>query len=327
MHRELHLSARFTVTRSGIQATLQDEGRPHHRALGVPVSGALDRAALHLVNALVRNPANTAAIEMLYSGIALELSGACARVALAGANATIERPGASALALPEWQTALLQPGDRLRVAAPACSAAAYLAVEGGYAVPEVLGSASTYVQGALGGHQGRALRAGDVLMLCSDAMLDIPERRYGMPPALAQPDVLRVILGPQRDRFTDDAVDRLLSAPYRVTPASNRTGLRLDGPVLEHAKGHDLLSEAVATGSIQVPGSGQPVLLLADHPTVGGYPKIATLISADWAAAGRLRIGATVRFELADDAAAARARRDQREWIADRIATIEATRG
>jgi UPF0271 protein len=134
---------------------------------------------------------------------------------------------------------------------------------------------------------------------------------------------LRVIPGPQTAEFADDALDRLLSAPYRISPASNRSGLRLEGPALQHAAGHDLLSEGVATGSIQVPGSGQPVLLIGDHPTVGGYPKIATVISADWAAAGRLRIGSTVRFELADEAHASAARCAQREWIAEQLAALQ----
>jgi allophanate hydrolase len=313
----------FKVLRAGIQATVQDAGRPGYRTLGVPGSGALDTVALHLVNALVGNHANCAALEMLYSGISLEVAGGTARIAVSGAAATIDRAGTGAIALPAWHSVLLQSGDRLRIATPADTAAGYLAVEGGFAVPNVLGSASTYVQGGLGGYDGRALRAGDSLTPAGPRALSRDERRYATPPSLTQPVALRVIPGPQTTHFAGDALDCLLSQQYHVTPASNRSGLRLEGPVLRHRAGHDLLSEGVATGSIQVPGSGQPVILLADHPTVGGYPKIATVISADWPAAGRLRIGSPVRFALADETAAAAARRAQQEWIAELVAAME----
>lgn len=316
------MTTTLRVVRAGIHSTVQDAGRPRYRALGVPGSGALDAVALRLVNAVVGNPADSAVIEMLYSGMTIELSGGTARIAVGGAMAVIER-NAAALALPAWHSALLHHGDRVRVAAPSQTAAAYLAVEGGYAIPAVLGSASTYVQGHLGGHQGRALRAGDELALAQPLALARHERRYATPPELVQPPVLRVIPGPQTAQFTDDALEELLSAPYRVAPASNRSGLRLEGPALQHTSGHDVLSEGVATGSIQVPGSGQPVLLIGDHPTVGGYPKIATVISADWPAAGRLRIGSPVRFALVDEATAVAARRAQREWIAEQIAGLQ----
>ncbi|HWI15425.1 MAG TPA: biotin-dependent carboxyltransferase family protein, partial [Burkholderiales bacterium] len=253
----------------------------------------------------------------------IEVTGSgTARVAVACADAVIERKGQPST-LPAWHSAMLHAGDRLRISAPRHTAAAYLAVEGGYAITPVLGSAATYVQGDLGGHCGRPLRTGDVLNLVQQESLAQPERRYARPLHLAQPAVLRIMAGPQLDHFTDAALERLVSAPYRIAPASNRSGLRLEGPAIEHAAGHDLLSEGVATGSVQVPGSGQPVILIADHPTVGGYPKIATLISADWPAAGRLRIGASFRFALCEDRAAGAARREQREWMANQVATIE----
>jgi len=317
------MTTAFTVIRAGIHATVQDGGRAGYRALGVPVCGALDRTALHLVNALVGNAQDAATIEMLYSGMTIEVTGGgAARIAVACTDAVIERSGEPSTLL-AWHSAVLRSGERLRISAPRHTAAAYLAVEGGYAITPVLGSTATYVQGNLGGHCGRPLRAGDVLNLVQQDNLARPERRYATPPQLAQPTMLRIMPGPQLDHFTEAALDRLVSAPYRIAPASSRSGLRLEGPVIEHAAGHDLLSEGVATGSVQVPGSGQPVILIADHPTVGGYPKIATLISADWPAAGRLRIGASFRFALCEDSAAAAARRAQREWTANQVATIE----
>lgn len=317
------MMAALRVVRAGIHATVQDAGRSGYRSLGVPGSGALDATALHLANALVGNAANTAALEMLYAGITVELLSGSARVAIACAQATIERPGADGVPLPAWHSAVLGAGDRLRVASPADTAAAYLAVEGSYATAPVLGSASTYVQGQLGGFCGRALQAGDVLPLVQAEALPRAERRYAIAPKLEQPEALRIMAGPQADRYADDALEQISSQLYRVTPASNRNGLRLEGALLRHRAGHDLLSEGVATGSIQVPGTGQPVLLLADHPTVGGYPKIATVISADLPAAGRLRIGRAVGFAVVDDAGAAAARHAAQAWIAERIAAIE----
>lgn len=319
------MSASLRILRAGIHTTVQDGGRSGYRALGVPGSGALDAVALRLVNALVGNPANTAALEMLYSGMTVEMTDGTARIALAGAAAFIERERSPPIALPAWHSASIQSGDRLRIAPPADTAAAYLAVEGGYALPTVLGSVSTYVQGNLGGYHGRALRAGDTLILARPHALARAERRYASPPVLAQPAALRIIPGPQTACFADEALERLLSEPFRVTAASNRGGLLLEGPCLQHSEGHDVLSEGVATGSIQVPGSGQPVVLIGDHPTVGGYPKIATVISGDWAAAGRLRIGNAVRFELADEATAAAARGALEDWIAEQITAVQTT--
>lgn len=310
------------IARAGIHATVQDAGRSGYRALGVPGSGALDAVALHLANALVGNHADAAAIEMLYSGMTVEVVDGSARIAVGGASAVIQRSDRT-IALPAWQSAVVHAGDRVRIAAPVQTAAAYLAVEGGYAIPHVLGSASTYVQGHVGGYEGRALRAGDELALSQAQPHAQCERRYATLPELVQPATLRVIPGPQMEQFAGEALERLLSSPYRVTPASNRSGLRFEGAALEHVAGHDLLSEGVATGSIQVPGSGQPVLLIGDHPTVGGYPKIATIISADLPAAGRLRIGSSVHFELANEQQAASARHAQRAWIAQRLAALQ----
>ncbi len=310
------------VLRPGIHTTVQDAGREGYRALGVPRSGALDRVALRLVNALVENVANAPVLEMLYSGITVEIVGGSARVAIGCAEGTIERVSQPTRPLPAWRSALLHAGDRLKVMPPAYTAAAYLAVQGGYGVTPRLGSASTYVQGRLGGYEGRPLRAADVLSLALPNAPARAENALASPPDLRQPNRLRVMPGPQCGDFMEGALETLLAGEYRVSPASNRSGLRLDGPPLRHREGHDLLSEGVATGSIQVPGSGQPVVLIGDHPTVGGYPKIATIVSADWPAAGRLRIGSSVRFALANEADAAAARRAQRDWIANQIAGV-----
>lgn len=306
----------LVVERSGIHVTVQDAGRLGYRALGVPASGALDGDALHLANAVAGNPPGCGALELLYSGITVRVSDGEARLALAATDGIIEHAAGGVTPLPAWHSATLRAGDRLRVTAPAATAVAYLAVEGGFRLPAVLGSVATYTAGALGGHEGRLVRAGDALPLAHDRPDARSERGLTVPLRLAAPELLRVLPGPQFECFAGTAGPRLAGQTYRVTPASNRSGLRLEGPPLAHRSGHDLLSEGVATGSIQVPGSGQPVLLIGDHPTVGGYPKIAVVIAADLAAAGRLRIGSEVRFALVDEHAARAARHAARERLA-----------
>jgi biotin-dependent carboxylase-like uncharacterized protein len=318
------MSAALRIVRPGVLSTLQDGGRTGYRALGVPRSGALDAVALRLVNALLANSPGCAAIELLYGGPIVEASGGSVRIALACTCGLIEDGAGTARALPAWQTAVLRAGERLRIAAPATTAAAYLGVEGGYAVEPLLGSASTYLAGGLGGWHGRALRTGDMLPLVQAAATASREQRYRIAPDLRAPAVLEAMPGPQHEAFAPEAFEQLASAEYRMLPASNRTGLRLEGPRLAHRGGYDLLSEGVATGSLQVPGSGQPILLIGDHPTVGGYPKIATVISAACAAAGRLRIGGTVRFRLVDADEAAAARAAHRAWLRRIEESVEA---
>jgi biotin-dependent carboxylase-like uncharacterized protein len=313
------------VIRAGISSTFQDAGRFGYRAYGVPASGALDATALALANALVGNEANEAALEMLYSGVALRVEGGSVRVAVAGADADaeVERSGGTARqTLGGWQTATLNEGDTLRIGTITRSAAAYLAVEGGYDVPHVLGSASTYARAGLGGFEGRALKARDVVHTRLAHPSARAESRYSRPPQLSTPRELRVMSGPQADRFDADSLRRLSAAPYTVSTNSDRSGLRLEGEILQHVGGFDLTSEGVAPGSIQVPGSGLPVILIGDHPTVGGYPKIATIVSADVPAAGRLRIGARVSFRVVDEDEARKAREIAKREIEDTIASL-----
>ena len=310
------------VIKAGIATTVQDFGRVGYRAYGVPGSGALDRVALELVNRLVGNDAGEPAIEMLYSGATLRVHDGSVRIALAGSDGAIQRAGDSTpRPLERFRSATLRPGDTLKVGAFADAACAYLAIEGGAAVPRVLDSASTYVRGALGGFEGRALRAGDVIET-RGAPSERAERRYAKLPRLAAPAELRVMSGPQADRFDAPSLRRLAAAPYRVSTNSDRSGLRLEGERLAHVGGFDLTSEGVAPGSIQVPGSGLPVILIGDHPTVGGYPKVATIVAADLPAAGRLRIGGSLSFRYVDEDEAREARAALRREIEEMFASV-----
>lgn len=303
------MSAMLSVVAPGLHTTVQDFGRVGYQSLGVPVAGALDPTSLRLGNALVGNAPDAAGLEVLYHGPTLEVQAESVRVALVGANTEMAIMSDPPRGVPPWQSVRLQRGERFRTGALDGSACCYLAVEGGLALAPVLGSLSTYTRSGIGGHGGRALVAGDELPLARDSAAERTELRLAEPPALAAPERFRVVLGPQDDYFTAEAIAAFLEQTYRVTKEADRMGLRLDGPRLDHARDYNIVSDGIATGAIQVPGSGQPIILLADHQTTGGYPKIATVVSADLPAVGRLKPGDPLRFEAVTVAEAEAARR------------------
>ncbi len=311
------------VLMPGLHTTVQDLGRTGWQAFGVPVSGALDGFALRLGNLLAGNPPGTAALEILYNGPTLEVTADSARIAVAGAGASLLIGAEGGRAVAAWQSVTVARGAVVQIVPGADSVCAYLTVEGGIAVPPVLGSASTYVRAGLGGFAGRALRPGDLVPLAQGQAPPRPERRLPTPPAAEGGQPIRVILGPQHEYFTAEAVAALLGAEFRISTSADRMGMRLDGPRLRHRQGWDIVSDAIATGAIQVPGSGQPILLLADHQTTGGYPKIATVISADLPVVGRRRPGDLVRFAAVTVDEAEHLARDAEQQIAALIAAFE----
>jgi allophanate hydrolase len=310
------MTAALIVVGPGLHTTLQDFGRPGYQNVGVPVSGALDPDSLCIANALVGNEAGTAALEIRYVGPVLEVAAESARFALAGATGRIELTvdGASAL-VPAGRAVTVPRGAKVRVPALADSATAYLAVEGGFDVGAVLGSRSTYVRGHLGGYNGGTLAAGDRLPLNLFAASDGPDLTVREPPDLRPPERIRVVLGPQDSYFTDDAIATFLSAEWTVSTDADRMGARLDGPALTHRDSFNIVSDGIATGAVQVPGSGQPILLLADRQTTGGYPKIGTVISADLPAVGRMGPGDRLRFAAVSTAEAVAVRRRHDEQL------------
>jgi biotin-dependent carboxylase-like uncharacterized protein len=288
------MKAALAVLAPGLHTSVQDLGRTGWQAIGVPVSGALDATALRLANRLVGNPDNTAGLEILYSGPTFRVAAERVRLALAGADARLVVNDAATV--PAWQSAGLARGDVVNVVVGRQSACCCLAVEGGIAVPRVLGSAATYAPAGIGGLMGRPLRPGDLVPLTIAEAPERSELRLPEPPPAAEDEPIRIVLGPQHEYFTEAALAALLGAEYRISRHADRMGMRLDGPALSHRRGWDIVSDAVATGAIQVPGSGQPILLLADHQTTGGYPKIATVVSADLPVVGRRRPGDPLRF-------------------------------
>ena len=263
----------------------------------------MDRFALLAANALVGNPPGAAALEFALQGpeLVLEQDGL---LALAGPGWQLEIGGRL---IPPWMAAYARAGERIRALGGAGCAWGTLALAGGIDVPPVMGSRSTYLRGGFGGLDGRALCPGDRLPLgdCAPPSALLARAGLSLPPAAlppyAQQVALRVIPGPQAERFTQRGWDTFLSSTYTLSPLSDRMGCRLDGPPVEHTAGADILSQGVVMGALQVPGSGQPLALMADRQTAGGYTVIAVVISADLPLLAQLVPGSgTARFALAD---------------------------
>lgn len=291
------MMASLIVHQPGLYTTVQDAGRYGHQRFGVPLAGALDLESFWLANALVGNPWNNAALEVRMLGPVLEVCADAVRLALTGTKCPLKiaRAGREER-VPAYQGITVERGAMVTVPPLTDSANAYLAVSGGLAVPPILGSASTLTRAGFGGIDGRALASGDVLHLHDDCEPDGPDLQL-RDDVLALNGRIRVVLGPQLDYFSSASIDTFLQTDWEISNDADRMGIRLVGPQLEHTRGFNIASDGIATGSIQVPGSGQPIILLADRQTTGGYPKIATVISTDLPLLGRARPGERLRFE------------------------------
>jgi antagonist of KipI len=262
-------------------ATIQDSGRTGWRKFGVPASGAMDAFAFHAANRLAGNDPNCAAIEIGLGDITFRARRDCV-IAVAGVGFGVS---VYIWDFPLWSSYYVRGGWTVRLAKQDAGTWAYVAVSGGVQTPPTLGSSSTYLRGPFGGFDGRPLQAGDVLRsgtpsrsLNNLAARTLPESarpHYGDNP------ILDVIMGPQEQYFTEESIETFLSSAYMVSPTSDRMGYRLEGVALTHRGSTELLSEGMTMGTIQVPASGQPIVMMADSPTTGGYPKIGTVASAD----------------------------------------------
>jgi antagonist of KipI len=284
--------ARLTILRPGLLTTIQDLGRWGHQAAGVPVAGPMDAYSHRLANRLVANDDGLAALEITLLGPEIEVSGGDVVCAVAGAQFDLSAAGQ---ALPCGRPFELRAGSQLRFGRRIAGARATLAIRGGIDVAPLLGSRATSIISRMGPFDGRALAAGDLLPVGRTPPRADPVRTP-YPLALPQGGTrLRAIPGPQDVLFSRECLDRFFTAQFTVTTQSNRMGYRLEGPALWSDAG-DILSDATPIGSVQVPKSGQPILLMADRQTTGGYPKIATVITADIPLAGQLGPGDWIRF-------------------------------
>lgn len=295
----------FEVIKPGLLSTIQDEGRYGYRKHGVIVSGPMDRFAHRAANLLVGNGSEAATLEMTLQGPIL-VAQRDMLVVICGADMGAEVDGDSA---PMWQPFVLHAGSELHVGYAVEGCRSYLAVQGGFKSDYVLGSRSTYQRAAIGGYEGRALRIGDVLEvekggLASDVVKEV-ELRSKFVSSMIRPDyrdnpTIRIVRGKEASLFTPNSWSRLLSQSYLVTSQSDRMGYRLSSePKLELEAGlsYEMISEAVVAGTIQVPSSGQPIVLMADCQTTGGYPRIGHVITADLPLVAQVKPGGQLRFQ------------------------------
>ncbi|PTM53241.1 biotin-dependent carboxyltransferase family protein [Desmospora activa] len=269
------------VKKAGMLTTVQDGGRTGYQAFGMGVSGAMDPFALQVGNLLVGNPREEAAVEITLSGPELEWR-QDAWIALTGADLS---PTLDGIPLPLWKTLRVKAGQMLRFGKPRRGVRCILAVAGGIDVKAVMGSKSTYLKGRVGGFQGRPLKKGDVLNIgrprLPDHQLSGRALARREQPVYRKEACLRTVEGPQLQAFTDEGIRCFYEESYQVSPQSDRMGCRLQGPSIQHRKSADIISDATPPGAVQVPADGQPIILMADRQTTGGYTKIATILSVD----------------------------------------------
>ena len=282
--------SKIFISAIGPASSVQDGGRHGAQRYGLTPSGAMDRLALAAANCLVGNAPFAAAIEIGPFGAAFTAREGAVRVALAGAPRNADVAG-RAVALDTSMT--LADGETLTLGFARGGAFSYLAIEGGIAGELLFGSLAVNARAGLGSPYPRPLQAGDELQTA--AASGAAERRIDLPPLVEGP--IRVVMGPQDDEFGEDATNLVLDSEWKISATSDRMGYRLEGPVIKHLHGHNIVSDGTVDGSIQVPGNGAPIVLMPDRGTSGGYPKIATVISADLGRFAQIPAGRGFRFK------------------------------
>jgi biotin-dependent carboxylase-like uncharacterized protein len=281
--------SKLVVSSIGPASSVQDRGRPGLQRYGLAVSGAMDRLALAAANTLLGNDPYAAAVEIGPFTASFTARDGAVRAALCGAPRSIDIAGRS-IAVDASMT--IADGETLNIGFAKGGAFSYLAIEGGIAGEATFGSLAVNQRSGLGSPYARPLQSGDELT--AQAASGASERRIELP---AEGGPIRVVLGPQHDEFSDEAKALFLASDWRISATSDRMGYRLEGPVIKHLHGHNIVSDGTVDGSIQVPGNGAPIALMRDRNTTGGYPKIATIISADFGRFAQTPAGTAFRFE------------------------------
>jgi antagonist of KipI len=287
------------VIDGGFFTTVQDGGRIGYRNAGVPVGGVMDAWAYRLANALVGNEGDEAVLEATMSGPTLRFHVETV-IAVCGGDFPCTLNGEP---MAMWKPVIIRPGDVLKVGVCQAGWRAYIAVSGGIGVPSVMGSRSTYVPAQLGGLSGRPLQPGDVLPIGTAREHNIRKPfRWGLSSDAGRyidgkTKTVRAVPGPEYSEFTPESRRQFFAARYHVTPQSDRIGYRLSGPALVLGREREMVSEAVVFGTVQVPTSGQPIVLMADSQTTGGYPRIAQVAAADLPVLAQARPGDRIQFQ------------------------------
>lgn len=279
----------------GFLTTIQDAGRTGFQEAGVTVAGVMDTRSYKLANILVGNEGTEAVLEVTLMGPMFEFTSDNI-IAVTGGNLGPKLNGKD---IPMYEAVLAKKGDTMSFMGIKSGSRAYVAFAGGLDVPLVMGSRSTHLKSKLGGLEGRKLGAGDVIEFLSPKS-DLPnfaKRKTAAEDFGASAYTLRIVPGPQDDCFTDKGMDTFLGNDYTLTNEADRMGLRFEGEVIEHKNGGDIITDGIGFGAVQVPSHGQPIIMMADHQTTGGYTKIASVISVDLPIAAQLKPGCKVRFE------------------------------
>jgi len=287
--------ATVIVHTAGLLTTVQDRGRYGYQRYGMPVSGAMDVFSLDLANLLVGNDPGDACLEATISGPELEFTSAT-WIAITGADMD---PHLNGQGIPMNTAVDVRPGDRLGFKGLRSGCRAYIAFAGGIAVPPVMGSRSTYLRAGIGGFQGRALMIGDELHLgAPKGKLRLKRISEGLIPEYKHEQTIRVISGPEAHYFELAGLRSFLSTEHTVTARSDRMGYRLSGEPIKHKEGMtNIISAGISLGTVQVPGDGHPIILMADRQTSGGYARIANVITADLTLLAQMRPGDKLRFK------------------------------
>lgn len=321
----ISLASKIIVENPGLLTTVQDLGRYGYQQYGMPVAGAMDNYALKVGNILVGNDIDEAGLEITLTGCTLKFNGK-GIAALTGADLGAHLNGK---VINNWQSFEFNDGDRLVFTTVKKGCRAYLTICGGIDVPVVMGSKSTYLRGKIGGFQGRKLMKTDVLACGEVKPNQLPY--CAVVPDKLIPDydkrIIRVVLGPQDDYFLQEEIEKFLVSFYEVTGQYDRMGYRLKGQVIKHKKGPDIVSDGIAPGAIQIPGHGQPIIMLVDRQTTGGYTKIANVISVDLPLLAQIKPGEKVNFTNISIQEAQELYQEQEKKLVRLKALVEQNRG
>jgi antagonist of KipI len=285
---------RIKILKSGLFTTIQDKGRWNYQRFGMSVAGSMDHFAMRIANMLVDNDEYNAVLETTFLGPEIEFC--CAEIiAITGSDMS---PKINGERIQMWTSILVEEGDKLTFSGALDGVRTYIAFSRGLDVPEIMGSKSTFVRGNLGGFEGRKLKKGDEIFLGARELATTGSYLSTKDiPIYAKDNNIRVVLGPQDDHFTKDSLETFLKGSFVITSEADRMGYRLEGPKIIHKNVADIISDGIVFGSIQVPGHGSPILMMADRATTGGYTKIATVITPDLAILAQMGPGSSITFE------------------------------
>ncbi len=285
--------AKIRIIKAGLQTTVQDNGRWGYQKFGMPVSGAMDVSSLNLANKLVNNSLNEACLEATIDGPTIEFY-SDTYISICGANMQAQINNAN---IEMYKSLQVKSGDILSFKGLVNGCRTYIAFSGGVQVPEVMGSKSTYLKGKLGGFKGRELKSRDELEIGTYNNPEIKEISSDKITEFKDCFTARIIAGPETGYFTLKGLETFLYTEYTLSQQCDRMGYRLSGAKIEHKSKADIISSGIAFGTIQVPSHGEPIIMMADRQTTGGYPRIACVVSADLPYIAQLKPGDKIRFK------------------------------